>query len=210
MNRMGVIVGLEKSPELRRWRQEAEDASRAEGEAKGKAEVLARLLERRFGALPNWARTRIASASATDLDRWVLLVLDVGSIEEALAAARGRSELPQRGAATGCAPPARGPGLAELIEWEMNRMGVIVDLNKNPVLRRWRQAAEDASRAEGRAEGRIEGMAEVLARLLEQRFGALPKWARIRIAHASETDLDRWVPRVLNAGSLTEALSGPP
>jgi hypothetical protein len=53
-------------------------------------------------------------------------------------------------------------------------------------------------------------MAEVLARLLEQRFGALPKWARIRIAHASETDLDRWVPRVLNAGSLTEALSGPP
>jgi len=42
-----------------------------QGEVRGEAKVLTRLLERRFGTLPDTARTRIESADVESLDRWV-------------------------------------------------------------------------------------------------------------------------------------------
>jgi hypothetical protein len=47
--------------------------------------LLGRLLERRFGALPDWARARIASADTVALDEWGLRLLDGGSLDEILA-----------------------------------------------------------------------------------------------------------------------------
>ena len=69
---------------------------RAEGEAKGEARGLAkgealgfakgrkrdltRLLERRFGPLPDAARTRVEGASLDQLDAWLDRVLDAESL----------------------------------------------------------------------------------------------------------------------------------
>ncbi|MDX1980698.1 MAG: hypothetical protein SFV51_10545 [Bryobacteraceae bacterium] len=44
--------------------------------------------------------------------------------------------------------------LAGRVELEMKRMGVIIDVEKNPVLMKWRRAAIAEGRAEGRAERR--------------------------------------------------------
>jgi len=55
---------------------------RKEGRQEGKAEMLQRLLERRFGSLPDWVVQRIAPADAVALEEWCLRVLDAKSLEE--------------------------------------------------------------------------------------------------------------------------------
>ncbi len=57
---------------------------RAEGEQIGVANVLLRLLERRFGAVPDEVRDRVVAADVTVLEEWSLRVLDAGSLEEVL------------------------------------------------------------------------------------------------------------------------------
>jgi len=63
---------------------EGEAKGKAEGEAKGKAEgkaeVIQRLLARRFGPLPCWAEQRIAAAPAEQLDAWLDALLEADSI----------------------------------------------------------------------------------------------------------------------------------
>ncbi|WP_295389238.1 hypothetical protein [uncultured Thiodictyon sp.] len=51
-------------------RRATEVSSPSEGEAKGKAEGLERLLARRFGPWPPWAEERIATAPIARLDAW--------------------------------------------------------------------------------------------------------------------------------------------
>ncbi len=63
------------------WRLEGEQKGRQEG----KAQVLLRLLERRFGSVPDPVRDRIARAELADLDQWIMRVLDAGSIDEVLS-----------------------------------------------------------------------------------------------------------------------------
>lgn len=62
---------------------------RAEGEAKGraegKAEVLLKLLELKFGTLPEATVTRIRTAPVADLDRWVERVITAATLEAVLA-----------------------------------------------------------------------------------------------------------------------------
>jgi predicted transposase YdaD len=64
------------------WLQEGRREGRQEGILKGESALLIRLLERRFGALPGWARDRIASADIADLEEWSLRVLDAASLDE--------------------------------------------------------------------------------------------------------------------------------
>jgi hypothetical protein len=65
-----------------------------------------------------------------------------------------------------------------------------------------------AGRVEGRVEGRIEGQLGTLTRLLTRRFGTLPEWAVQRLQGATADQLDGWTDRVLDAGTLIEALGG--
>jgi len=51
---------------------------------KGELTVLRRLLEKRFGPLPEWAEERLASRSASELEDLSLLVLDAQSLEDLL------------------------------------------------------------------------------------------------------------------------------
>ena len=68
------------------WLQEGKQKGEQEGEQrgrqKGEAAMLLRQLERRFGALPGWARDRIAIADSVALEEWGLRVLDAGSLED--------------------------------------------------------------------------------------------------------------------------------
>lgn len=50
--------------------QEYFDEGLEKGLARGQAQMLCRLLERRFGAVPEDARARIEAASPVELERW--------------------------------------------------------------------------------------------------------------------------------------------
>jgi hypothetical protein len=70
-----------------------------------------------------------------------------------------------------------------------------------------RKLAEDnlqKGRQEGLLEGRREGEAQALLRLLEKKFGALPKRAQSRIAKAELTRLSEWFDRAVTAERLDE------
>ena len=56
-----------------------------QGEAKGKAEALARLLTRRFGALPATVRQRVFAADVDVLDRWLDAAIDAPTLEAVFA-----------------------------------------------------------------------------------------------------------------------------
>jgi hypothetical protein len=67
------------------WKQQWLQEGRQEGRQEGEAILLMRLLERRFGALPDWAKKRIATADSVALEEWGLRVLDAGSLGDVLA-----------------------------------------------------------------------------------------------------------------------------
>lgn len=54
----------------------------AEGEARGEAKALTRILERRFRALPEDVLKRIGSAASSDLESWLDRAVDAPSLEE--------------------------------------------------------------------------------------------------------------------------------
>ena len=53
-----------------------------QGEQKGEANMLSRLLQRRFGDTPTWARDKIAQADLPTLEAWSLRILDAQSLED--------------------------------------------------------------------------------------------------------------------------------
>ena len=93
-------------------------------------------------------------------------------------------------------------GVAGKVQWELRRMGVVIDVTKNPVLMRWRREAL----AEGEVLGEARGMNKLLHELLETKFGPLPKWAADRMAKASPAQVERWAKKVLTAGTLDAVL----
>ena len=48
---------------------------------------------------------------------------------------------------------------------------------------------------------------KILLRLMEARFGAVPKWAKEKIEQADITAIEDWSIRVLTANSLEEMLA---
>lgn len=65
-------------------RKEGRLEGRVEGRLEGEVAVLARLLTRRFGQLPAWARARLDSATETELGHWTDAVLDAATLIEVL------------------------------------------------------------------------------------------------------------------------------
>jgi hypothetical protein len=65
--------------------QSTYDRITAESRADGKATLLRKLLQRRFGAIPKAMATRIAKASSADIDRWAERVLDAATLADVLA-----------------------------------------------------------------------------------------------------------------------------
>jgi len=52
------------------------------GEQKGKAEMLTRLLQRRFGTVPDWASEKVAKAQLPSLENWSLRIFDAQSLDD--------------------------------------------------------------------------------------------------------------------------------
>ena len=71
-------------PVLRQARAEGRSEGRSEGLIEGERQILLRLISRRFGPLPDWARKRVGVMQASDLERIALLVLDATSLEDLL------------------------------------------------------------------------------------------------------------------------------
>ncbi len=67
------------------WLREGLDKGRQEGEAG----LLLRLLERRFGALPDWAEARVRAGDIAALEEWGVRTLDAGSLEDVLGVPPG-------------------------------------------------------------------------------------------------------------------------
>ena len=59
---------------------------KTESKAEGKAELLIRLLSRRFGPLPRWAEARVSKAKSVQIEEWADAVLDASSLTEVLGA----------------------------------------------------------------------------------------------------------------------------
>ncbi len=66
----------------------------------------------------------------------------------------------------------------------------------------WLEQGKAEGLEQGKAEGLAEGRAATLIRLLERRFGSLPREAASRIAAADLEELDTWLDRVLDAATL--------
>ncbi len=69
---------------LDQGRAEGEARGRAEGEARGRAEALLKLVQLKFGAVPDDMAQAIQTASAEQLDRWLGRVLSSESCDEIL------------------------------------------------------------------------------------------------------------------------------
>ncbi len=55
---------------------------RQEGRKEASQSILRRLLERRFGALPEWASNRVAETSAAELEEISVRIFDVDGLEQ--------------------------------------------------------------------------------------------------------------------------------
>jgi hypothetical protein len=129
--------------------------------------------------------------------------------------------------------PGRGDALAQLsvlaglrnvvreAEWEVKRMGVIIDVKKNPILMEWhrqmeeqvnedfRQATKQAREEgleEGREKGLEKGQIKTLLTQMETKFGRLPKWARHRVTTARRLQLERYAKKILDADTLESVI----
>jgi predicted transposase/invertase (TIGR01784 family) len=71
------IVGWFSQPYYDKGKAEGE----AKGEARGEAKVLTRLLEKRFGVLPDLVRERIFAADTGSIDAWVERALDAPDLQ---------------------------------------------------------------------------------------------------------------------------------
>jgi predicted transposase YdaD len=66
---------------LEQGREQGIEQGREQGLREGEAQLLHRLLRRRFGELPDWAESRLRAASPEQLERWAERVLEVQSLE---------------------------------------------------------------------------------------------------------------------------------
>lgn len=68
------------------WKQqgydEGHDVGREEDRKEERGLILTKLLTRRFGPLPDWARERLARASPSELESWAERVLVAERLEE--------------------------------------------------------------------------------------------------------------------------------
>jgi hypothetical protein len=88
--------------------------------------------------------------------------------------------------------------LARTVERETRNMPIDLDIRDHETLGPLFQAE--------RQEGRQEGDIAILRRLIEKRFGALPRWAAEKLAGLSTTELEELSERVLDVRSVEELL----
>lgn len=89
--------------------------------------------------------------------------------------------------------------LSHRVKMEFRTMPIEIDISKNVML-------QDILE-QGRAEGRAEGARLLLLRLLEKRFGAVPKAVRGRVASSSLEELETLNVKAASAASLNDVFA---
>ncbi len=64
---------------IRNWLEQGLEQGRNEGRQEGEAALLLRLMERRFGTLPEWVTDRVLAADTPVLETWGLRIFDAAS-----------------------------------------------------------------------------------------------------------------------------------
>jgi hypothetical protein len=86
--KMSPIINIDEHYFLRQIRDngraEGQAQGRAEGRAEGKAQLLGLVLQRHFGALPEWARARLEAATEAELDLWAERSVDPTTLVDVL------------------------------------------------------------------------------------------------------------------------------
>ncbi|CAN7671431.1 DUF4351 domain-containing protein [Pseudoduganella sp. LjRoot289] len=67
-------------------KQEGLEQGVEQGRQRGQAELIERLLRKRFGALPDTVQQRLAKANTGQLSAWADAVLDANSLDDILSA----------------------------------------------------------------------------------------------------------------------------
>ena len=98
----------------------------------------------------------------------------------------------------------RSEKLQQIVSEESVKVPITVDMSNTIWGRDLLTQGRIEGEAKGEVKGKIEGEAAILQRLLEKRFGKLPKWAVARIQKANSEQLEEWSLRVLEAGKLKE------
>jgi predicted transposase YdaD len=80
--KMPILNDIQDHEVLGREYKKGRQEGREEGRQEGELAILSRLLEKRFGALPNWAAERLAKLSTKDLEDLSVRVLDAQSLED--------------------------------------------------------------------------------------------------------------------------------
>jgi hypothetical protein len=76
----GVQQGLQQG--LQQGVQQGLQQGVQQGVQQGEATLLRRLLQKRFGQLPNWVEERLVQAKSEQLEQWSLRLLEVNTLEE--------------------------------------------------------------------------------------------------------------------------------
>ena len=87
-DRWEALMGTVAEAWTKRAREEALLIGEAQGLAKGKAETLTRLLERRFGPLRRQTHDRIANAELDQIETWLDALLDAPDLNGVFAAGK--------------------------------------------------------------------------------------------------------------------------
>jgi len=69
-------------PAILQGRQEGRQEGRVEGRQEGRSEMLKRLLEKRFGPIPDWVDSRLSTLSLIELDAVAVRLFDVAKFDE--------------------------------------------------------------------------------------------------------------------------------
>ena len=83
---MPITLDLEENPLFveifERHTQRGIQIGEQRGKQQGEMTVLHRLLEKRFGTLPQWVEIRLAQATLAELEQWSLQIFDATRLED--------------------------------------------------------------------------------------------------------------------------------
>ena len=80
--KMPLLIDIMDNPVFRREYERGLDEGKAEGKIEGERDLVRRLLEKRFGSLPEWANSRLAAADLAELDALGLRLFDAATLED--------------------------------------------------------------------------------------------------------------------------------
>ncbi|MBF0140336.1 MAG: Rpn family recombination-promoting nuclease/putative transposase [Magnetococcales bacterium] len=81
---IGKLEGRQEGEQIgeQRGRREGEKIGELRGRRDGEAKLLLRLLQRRFGAVPDWVSEKIVQAELSSLENWSLRIFAARSLED--------------------------------------------------------------------------------------------------------------------------------